>query len=102
MPSSMVVVHKKQIIVRDMRTAIHKKGIIGIIGNEEGRIMGKWEETYPTTGALRKALKNARRVGGLKGGQDRVEFIGPLLDAIVDQSYKWSPEQCACFSEKLL
>lgn len=64
--------------------------------------MGKWEETYPTTGALRKALKNARRVGGLKGGQDRVEFIGPLLDAIVDQSYKWSPEQCACFSEKLL
>ena len=38
----------------------------------------------------------------MDGGQTRVQYIKPLLDAIVDQSYKWNPDQCARFFEELL
>ena len=64
--------------------------------------MGKWEETYLKEDSLYTALVDARSAGELNGGQDRVQFIGPLLNAIVDQSYKWAPDQCARFFEKLL
>ena len=64
--------------------------------------MGKWEETYSEENPLREALRNARQAGGLNGGQDRVQFIGPLLDAIVNQSCKWTSDQCARFLEKFL
>lgn len=60
--------------------------------------MRKMEIEFPDEETLYTALLDARTKGSKNNGQDRIQFLAPLLNAIAGKNCDWNAEQCAkCF-----